>query len=101
MANGYQQVSESRIVANIMTRLKKQPGLYGFKVHGGPMQALGIPDIVLCYQGRFGGLEVKRPGQKPTAIQQATLDRIRECGGIAAVVTSVDEALEALGITGE
>jgi len=42
-------------------------------------------------------LEVKRPGRKPTKLQQAVLKKWEAAGAIAAVVTSVEEVKELLG----
>lgn len=36
--------------------------------------------------GRYFALEVKKPGEKPTAVQAAFLDAVRGGGGIAGVV---------------
>lgn len=46
--------------------------------------------------GRFVAIEVKLPGEKPRADQVAFLDHVRQMGGIAGVVSSVEEALELL-----
>ena len=46
----------------------------------------------------FVALEVKRPNTFPTQAQQAFLDAVREAGGIAAVVRSVEDARKALGL---
>jgi hypothetical protein len=46
----------------------------------------------------FVALEVKKPGEKPTAKQEEFLESVRDAGGIAGVVTSVEEARELLGI---
>lgn len=64
------------------------------------MQSRGLPDIVGVYRGRGFGLEVKRPGKRNTLtpLQAKTLRDIRDAGGIGFLVTSVDEALAALGI---
>lgn len=45
----------------------------------------GWPDITawLPNDGRFLGIEVKRPGEMPTAAQLATLRRINADGGVA------------------
>ena len=49
--------------------------------------------------GKFVALEVKLTGKKPTEEQKNFIDVIRKNGGIAAVVTSVEEALSALSMT--
>jgi len=43
--------------------------------------------------GRAFCLEVKRPGEKPTADQVRWLESVRRLGGFAAIVHSVEEAL--------
>lgn len=86
---------ESRMQKKIQEALKRGfPGLYIFKMWGGPFTPAGIPDLICCFRGRFIALEVKLPhkSSKPSDIQLKTIDRIREAGGIAAVVRSVEEA---------
>lgn len=52
----------------------------------------GIPDILACSnKGRFVAIEMKKPGEKPKAIQQAYLDAINSIGGVAFYATSVEE----------
>lgn len=64
-----------------------------YKIHGGdnPFQAAGIPDLLCCWRGTFIGLEVKMPGEEPSKVQIVNLERIRKAGGVAEVVTSVEE----------
>lgn len=42
----------------------------------------GVPDILMCINGRFIGLELKRDGEKPDPIQNHHLKLIRESGGV-------------------
>ena len=84
---------ESKVTKEIMAYLKKQPGVWCFKVTGGPMQQRGVPDIICSVNGAFVALEVKRPGiGRLTDLQALTIERIRDAGGVAEVVTSVEEA---------
>jgi hypothetical protein len=55
----------------------------------------GSPDLVgyLFDSGRFLGLEVKRPGQKPSDEQRQWISVAARRGALVAVVTSVAEAL--------
>jgi hypothetical protein len=55
---------------------------------GGELSAVRI--------GRFFALEVKRPGKVPTDEQEVWMAQVRKLGGFAAVVTSEQEALEAV-----
>ena len=58
---------------------------------GDTYQEVGLPDLFVCYRGYFIGLEVKQPGGKPSPRQLLVLKRIRQAGGIAEIVESVDE----------
>lgn len=89
---------EKTIVARIVGKLKLAGYPFVYKTHGSAYQMSGIPDITtIARNGRFVGMEVKRPKLgRLTPIQAATLNRITEAGGYAAVVTSVEEAMDAM-----
>jgi len=53
----------------------------------------GLSDIIGCIKGQFFSLEVKAAGGKLTAPQHGSLLRVKEAGGIAAVVVDVPKAL--------
>lgn len=57
-----------------------------------------IPGSANCdaCSARFLAIEVKRPGQYPTAQQQAFLDSVKAAGGIAIVARSVDDVARTL-----
>lgn len=86
---------EKKIVNNTLTYLNSRGGFW-FKVHGGPFQLAGIPDIIGCYRGRFIAFEVKRPGKNPTQLQAYMLGRITRAGGVALVIRSVTDAQRVL-----
>lgn len=86
---------EAPITKKIMKTLKAM-GAFCYKTHGAADSQRGLPDIVCCYQGRFFGLEVKRPGRQATPLQAHTLEQIKLAGGVAGVVHSVEEALQLL-----
>lgn len=83
---------EKDIVAAILRYLKHRPRCFAWKTHGGMYGTAGIPDIIACVGGRFVALEVKQPGGKLSRLQEITLGKIRAAGGVAAMVTSVEEA---------
>jgi hypothetical protein len=91
---------EARLTEKVMFQLKRHSKKDGWwvKIHGGPFQQAGIPDIIGCYKGRFVAIEVKVPGKEGTmsAIQRAIFSRIRLAGGVPHVVTSVTGAMELL-----
>lgn len=64
----------------------------------------GVPDYLICLNGCLWGLEIKRPGKRPTKIQQDRMDAIRRAGGQAAagtaevVIAEMEQWLAARGI---
>jgi len=58
--------------------------------------AVGSADLIGIVEGRFCALEVKQPGKRATIEQAKWLKVVRLYGGFGAVVTSVQEALEAV-----
>jgi Holliday junction resolvase len=61
------------------------------------MAPAGTPDILACWPGGLLlAVEVKVPGNKPTALQLATLEAIRQAGGLAVVAYSIDNVKEAI-----
>ena len=43
----------------------------------------GVSDILACIKGRFVAIEVKRPGNKPTAVQLQFIKAVNSIGGLA------------------
>ena len=84
-------MSEAQLIQKIRKYLQTLPDCFFWKEHGGQYGTAGIPDIIVCYKGRFYGLEAKIGSNKPTRLQAATLDQIKKAGGVAEVVRSVDD----------
>ena len=62
------------------------PAVWSAKLHGGPYQVGGLPDLVVVLRGRVFFIELKRPGERPTPRQGVTLARIREAGAGSTVL---------------
>lgn len=92
---------ESRLVKNLKAYATSR-GARAIKIHGGdnPYQEVGIADLLLCYKGRFIAWEVKMPGQEGSVSKKQSLflRSIESSGGIAEVITSVEEAEASLAI---
>jgi hypothetical protein len=73
-------------------------GIFNWNQWQGQFSVKGVPDIVgiIPGSGKLLGIEVKCPGKKPRPEQQAFLDEIKRNGGIAFVVTSVEELVQNL-----
>ena len=93
-------------IVNACLDLLKLRGAFAYRVNQGALKdgkrfvrfnrVEGISDIVgVLRGGRYASIEVKRPGlgkrSRPEPHQQAFLDRVAACGGLAACVTSVAE----------
>jgi len=87
------------------TRLRKRiqaaivaayPHVWLRKIHGGPMQNAGIPDMLGCLEGYFFGMEIKIQGKDATPVQSLEISRIIKAGGQAGIVRSPEEGLNFL-----
>lgn len=89
-------MNESDITKSILKYLKTLPRCFFWKEHGGIYGTSGIPDIIVCIDGRFIALEVKTQKGKTTPLQNAAIRKIHSSGGFAFVVRSVEEAKNAI-----
>ena len=87
---------ESEITATIREMLERL-NARTIKICGGPYQENGIADLLVCLDGKFIAIEVKRPGCKPTPLQIKFLDEIRRAGGIAFIASSLEDVVRELG----
>lgn len=92
----FEEQSEKAIVKKIRKALQRSVGGFWFKVHGGPFQMAGLPDLLGCVQGRFIGIEVKRPSRMTNVspLQQRVIQEINLNGGLAIVSCDPDTAVE-------
>ena len=86
---------ESKLSRKIMDELRIH-GYFCFKVHGSEFMMAGLPDIIVCAEGRFIGLETKLPSTRGNVSprQSYVHSQIQNAGGVAVVVCSPAEALE-------
>lgn len=100
-------MKESDIQSAIMIALGEHPliawcyvtstGTYKGLKGGRPIKIgiPGMPDILFQMRnGKLGGIEVKKPGDKPRKEQQDFLDLISENNGVAGYATNTDEAIQ-------
>lgn len=84
-------MKEKTITNQILKYLKSQPECFAFKEHGGLYGTSGIPDIIVCYKGKFVAFEVKTENGKLSKLQEVTIRKIQSAQGLAFKVTSLDE----------
>lgn len=87
---------EKTITNQILKYLKSLPECFAFKEHGGLYGTSGIPDIIVCYKGKFVAFEVKTEKGKLSKLQEITIEKIRNAKGMAFKVTSLEEVKEIL-----
>lgn len=93
------QTPEGKIKAVIKDHLRNHwqywPVSLGMGTHG-------VPDLLCCVNSKFVGIEVKKPGLRghknrgATSLQIMQLRGIRDSGGYAAIIDSLEELIEFL-----
>ena len=67
----------------------KDTGAWLLKYWGGAAYTKsGIPDLLVCSDGCFLGVEVKAPNGEPSLLQLVNLKKIRESGGYGILLYS-------------
>jgi len=88
---------ETRLQKRIREALEQTfPGSFWRKIHGGPYQRKGLPDLLGCVSGFYVAIEVKIGTSKATPLQQAVIKGIKDAGGIAFISTGVDYSIRVL-----
>lgn len=76
---------EGKVKAQVKKILAEFGAYYAMPVSGGFGHA-GTPDFLVCIRGQFLAIETKAKGNKPTALQESAMQKIREAGGRALVI---------------
>jgi len=82
---------EKTITTAIIRYLCSLPHCFCWKQHGGQFGTAGIPDIIVCLDGRFVAFEVKTESGKLTKLQESALRKITAANGRAYTVTSLNQ----------
>ena len=76
---------EKKVKNKVVEVLKKYAAYYFFPATYGYGRS-GVPDIIVCYRGRFIGIECKAGKNKLTALQERELVLITRAAGLGVVV---------------
>lgn len=76
---------ETAFKEKVLKKIKPIPGLWVVKVQQVALR--GIPDLLMCYKGKFLAWELKVGKNDVTRLQQFVLDDITAAGGVARIVT--------------
>lgn len=86
---------EGKVTQAIVKELKRMRDsgerIAWVKIHGGPMQKAGLPDLHITYDGRSYWIEVKAGNNKLTPLQCQRLEEFSAAGAVVGVARSVDE----------
>ncbi len=91
-----EDMNEKELTKKIKSYLNTITDCFYWKEHGGSYGTAGIPDIIVCYRGRFIAFEVKTKNNQPTVLQKITIRKILQAGGYALVVRSVEEVAQVI-----
>ena len=80
---------ESKVKKSVKNVLESLGAYYVMPVTSGFGRS-GAPDFLVCLNGRFIGIECKAGTNKPTALQEAEMARIRHAGGKTLVVNETN-----------
>lgn len=76
---------EKLVKQKVVAILKKHGAYFFYPVTSGYGRS-GVPDIVVCWKGRFIGIECKANGGVPTALQMKNLHEITANDGISLII---------------
>jgi Holliday junction resolvase len=80
---------EAKVKKKVVDILK-QYGVYYFFPATGGFGRSGVPDIICCCRGEFIAIECKAGDNKPTALQEREIEKIKASGGVAVVVNETN-----------
>jgi hypothetical protein len=99
-------MSENQIQKTILDYLGYQKNIYFFRSSSGALRLengaflrtgkKGCPDIIVCKNGKFIGLEVKTDKGKQSDSQKQAEQEIIKSGGIYKIVKSLDDVIKLL-----
>lgn len=91
---------EAKVKASVVKLLKKYEVYYFFPATHGFGRS-GVPDIICCLEGNFLAIECKAGSNKPTALQEREMQRIRNAKGDAFLINEDNIAMLEAHLQGE
>lgn len=75
---------------NQVKKFLADQGCWVLKTWSNGIQREGVPDLLICCNGYFLGVELKNETGKPSQLQLWNIEKIRESGGYACVLYPKD-----------
>ena len=86
---------KEKVIENQIKDFITSRGGLCYKIHGGDLyQETGIPDLLVCWEGLFFGIEVKDPKGKPSTMQLIQGARIKKAKGHFLIAKSVQDVID-------
>lgn len=79
-------MAAEKVFENKVKRFLKEQGCWVLKTWSNGVQRSGVPDLLVCCNGYFVGVELKATNGKPSELQLWNINEIRKAGGIAIVL---------------
>ena len=80
-------MAREKVFENKLKKYLKSKGAWVLKYWGGSVYTqAGVPDLLVCYKGKFIGIEVKAETGHASELQLNTIEQIKKAGGIAFVL---------------
>ena len=76
-------MADEKNFENRVKKFLKDEGCWFLKTWGGGLQRSGIPDLLICCNGFFIGVELKAPNGKVSDLQLWNLEKIDDAWGFA------------------
>ena len=73
----------------------------GYVVKTCPPMEAGTPDLLVCWKGRFVGIELKAGVNQPSKMQLHRIEQINCAGGIAFSCNNMEHVVYQLGMLSE
>jgi hypothetical protein len=80
-------IASEKLFENKVKKFLKDEGCWFLKYWAGASYTKsGIPDLIICCNSYFLGVELKAPNGKPSELQLWNIEKIIEAGGIGIVL---------------
>ena len=80
-------MAREKVFENKLKKYLKSKGAWVLKYWGGSVYTqAGVPDLLVCYNGKFIGIEIKAETGHASELQLNTIEQIKKAGGIAFVL---------------
>lgn len=83
---------EGKVKDAVKKVLKRFAPVWYFMPVSGGYGKHGVPDFIVCANGRFFVIECKAEGRDLTELQRREIIKIMECGGVALTIHNSDQA---------